>query len=46
MPPAHIRNAPPRLMKDLGYVKGYKYDPNTETGFSGQNYFRRAWSEA
>ena len=39
MPPAHIRNAPTRLMKDLGYGKGYKYDPNTETGFSGQNYF-------
>ena len=39
MPPAHIRNAPTRLMKDLGYGKGYKYDPSTETGFSGQNYF-------
>jgi putative ATPase len=39
MPPAHIRNAPTRLMKDLGYGKGYQYDPNTETGFSGQNYF-------
>jgi putative ATPase len=39
MPPAHIRNAPTRLMKDLGYGKGYQYDPNTEKGFSGQNYF-------
>jgi putative ATPase len=39
MPPAHIRNAPTRLMKDLGYGKGYAYDPNTEEGFSGQNYF-------
>jgi len=39
MPPAHIRNAPTRLMKDLGYGKGYKYDPDTEEGFSGQNYF-------
>ncbi len=39
MPPAHIRNAPTRLMKDLGYGKGYKYDPNTEEGFSGQDYF-------
>jgi putative ATPase len=39
MPPAHIRNAPTRLMKDLGYGKGYQYDPNTEEGFSGQNYF-------
>ena len=39
MPPAHIRNAPPRLMKDLGYGKGYQYDPDTPEGFSGQNYF-------
>jgi putative ATPase len=39
IPPAHIRNAPTRLMKDLGYGKGYQYDPDTEEGFSGQNYF-------
>ena len=39
MPPAHIRNAPTRLMKDLGYGKGYQYDPSTEEGFSGANYF-------
>ncbi len=39
MPPPHIRNAPTRLMKDLGYGKGYAYDPDTEEGFSGQNYF-------
>jgi putative ATPase len=39
MPPAHIRNAPTRLMKDLGYGAGYQYDPETATGFSGQNYF-------
>jgi putative ATPase len=38
-PPAHIRNAPTRLMKDLGYGDGYQYDPNTPEGFSGQNYF-------
>jgi putative ATPase len=38
-PPAHIRNAPTRLMKDLGYGKGYAYDPDTAEGFSGQNYF-------
>ncbi len=38
-PPNHIRNAPTRLMKDLGYGKGYRYDPDTEEGFSGQNYF-------
>jgi len=38
-PPSHILNAPTRLMKDLGYGKGYAYDPETEEGFSGQNYF-------
>jgi putative ATPase len=26
-------------MKDLGYAKGYRYDPDTEEGFSGQDYF-------
>ncbi|MHA7177779.1 replication-associated recombination protein A [Arthrobacter sp. Sr24] len=39
MPPAHILNAPTRLMKDLGYGDGYQYDPDTDTGFSGANYF-------
>jgi putative ATPase len=39
MPPAHILNAPTKLMKDIGYGKGYAYDPDTEKGFSGQNYF-------
>ena len=39
MPPAHILNAPTKLMKDIGYGKGYSYDPNTKLGFSGHNYF-------
>lgn len=39
MPPAHILNAPTRLMKDLGYGKGYAYDHDQEEAFSGQNYF-------
>ena len=39
MPPSHILNAPTRLMKDLGYGAGYRYDHNEESGFSGQNYF-------
>ena len=39
MPPMHILNAPTRLMKDLGYGKGYEYDHDTSEGFSGQNYF-------
>lgn len=28
--PLHLRNAPTKLMKQLGYAKGYKYNP----GFS------------
>lgn len=39
MPPKHILNAPTRLMRDLGYGKGYEYDHDSEDGFSGQNYF-------
>lgn len=38
-PPLHIRNAPTKLMKDIGYGKGYSYDHDAEDGFSGQNYF-------
>ena len=39
MPPAHILNAPTKLMKNLGYGAGYQYDHEAEDGFSGQNYF-------
>jgi putative ATPase len=39
MPPAHILNAPTRLMKDIGYGKDYQYDPDVADGFSGANYF-------
>ncbi|CAA7615815.1 Replication-associated recombination protein A [Candidatus Terasakiella magnetica] len=39
MPPAHILNAPTRMMKDLGYGQGYQYDHDDPDGFSGQNYF-------
>ncbi len=39
MPPAHILNAPTRLMKDIGYGRGYQYDPDLEEGFSGADYF-------
>ena len=39
MPPKHILNAPTRLMKDLGYGDGYRYDHNEPDGFSGQDYF-------
>ncbi|HXS07813.1 MAG TPA: replication-associated recombination protein A [Rhizomicrobium sp.] len=39
MPPAHILNAPTKLMKSLGYGAGYEYDHEAEDSFSGQNYF-------
>ncbi|MCL2428781.1 MAG: replication-associated recombination protein A, partial [Alphaproteobacteria bacterium] len=39
MPPAHILNAPTRLMKELGYGAGYQYDHSAEDAFSGQSYF-------
>ncbi|HUJ02579.1 MAG TPA: replication-associated recombination protein A [Rhizomicrobium sp.] len=42
MPPAHILNAPTKLMKNLGYGKGYEYDHEAEDAFSGQNYFPEA----
>ena len=39
MPPKNILNAPTKMMKNLGYSDGYIYDPETETGCSGQNCF-------
>jgi putative ATPase len=39
MPPAHILNAPTKLMKDIGYGKGYAYDHDSDQGFSGANYW-------
>lgn len=38
-PPSIILNAPTKLMKELGYGKGYEYDHDTPEGFSGQDYF-------
>ncbi|MBR6598544.1 MAG: replication-associated recombination protein A [Alphaproteobacteria bacterium] len=38
-PPKNILNAPTKMMRDLGYNAGYIYDPDTATGFSGQNCF-------
>ena len=34
--PLHLRNAPTRLMKDIGYGKGYKYAHNFEGHFVEQ----------
>ena len=36
--PLHIRNAPTRLMKNLGYGKGYEYSHSYEGNFSDQEY--------
>ncbi|MDA3898674.1 MAG: replication-associated recombination protein A [Desulfobacteraceae bacterium] len=36
--PMHIRNAPTRLMKDIGYGKGYKYAHNYKDGFVPQDH--------
>src|SRR5436305_5746913 len=39
MPPKNILNAPTKLMKTIGYGKGYQYDHDAEGGFSGDNYW-------
>ncbi|WP_408848035.1 replication-associated recombination protein A [Acidibrevibacterium fodinaquatile] len=39
MPPAHILNAPTKLMREIGYGAGYEYDHEAPEAFSGQNYF-------
>lgn len=39
MPPPHILNAPTKLMKDIGYGKGYAYDHDAKDAFSGQDYW-------
>jgi len=36
--PLHIRNAPTRLMKDLGYGKDYKYAHHYQDAFVAQDY--------
>jgi putative ATPase len=37
--PMHLRNAPTRLMKDLGYGKGYRYAHDEEGGYAaGERY--------
>jgi putative ATPase len=36
--PLHIRNAPTRLMKDLGYHAGYRYAHDYEGGYAAQEY--------
>jgi putative ATPase len=38
--PLHIRNAPTKLMKNLGYGKDYRYAHDEDEGYAaGENYF-------
>jgi putative ATPase len=37
--PLHIRNAPTKLMKNIGYGKDYQYSHGYEDNFSAQEYF-------
>jgi putative ATPase len=36
--PLHVRNAPTPLMRELGYGRGYRYDPDEEHGVAPQSY--------
>jgi putative ATPase len=36
--PMHARNAPTPLMRELGYGRGYRYDPDEEHGVAPQTY--------
>ena len=38
-PPKHILNAPTKMMRDMGYGDGYRYDHDDPDGFSAQNCF-------
>jgi putative ATPase len=42
--PLHIRNAPTKLMKDLGYGKNYEYSHSYESNFSLQEYLPKELS--
>ena len=39
MPPKTILNAPTRLMKEIGYGRGYAYDHDAPDAFSGDDYW-------
>jgi len=43
--PLHIRNAPTKLMKNLGYGKDYKYSHSYESNFSDQEYLPKELSD-
>ena len=41
-PPLNILNAPTRLMKELGYHAGYRYDHDYPDAYAGQQFFPEA----
>ena len=43
--PLHLRNAPTRLLKDLGHGRGYLYDPDQPGGVSRQRYLPQGMAE-
>lgn len=44
--PLHLRNAPTKLMKDLGYAKEYRYAHNEPDAYAaGESYFPESMSE-
>jgi putative ATPase len=43
--PLHLRNAPTKLMKELGYGKEYEYSHNYENNFSDQEFLPDAISK-
>lgn len=44
--PLHLRNAPTRLMKQLGYGKTYRYAHDEPDAYAaGENYFPEGWKE-
>lgn len=44
--PLHLRNAPTKLMKDLGYAKEYRYAHNEPDAYAaGENYFPESLGE-
>ncbi|MFN2432650.1 MAG: replication-associated recombination protein A [Gemmatimonadota bacterium] len=44
--PFHIRNAPTKLMDDLGYGHGYRYDHDAPDAFSGQSFLPETLQQA
>ena len=43
--PLHLRNAPTKLMKDLGYGEGYTYAHDYKNNFTRQDYMPEALSQ-